>query len=72
MNIESVAIYSDADTEAPHVYEADYAFHVGESPFFRQVIYEKIEFLELCKNENIDAVHPGYGFLSENAEFAIN
>ena len=69
MNIESVAIYSDADQEAPHVFEADYAFYVGKSPssdsYLRQ---DKI--LELCKSENIDAVHPGYGFLSENAVFA--
>jgi len=70
MNIESVAIYSDADTEAPHVYEADYAFHIGESPSSDSYLRED-RILELCKKENIDAVHPGYGFLSENAEFAI-
>ena len=69
MNIESVAIYSDADAEAPHVYEADYAFHVGESPSSASYLRED-RILELCTNEKIDAVHPGYGFLSENAGFA--
>ncbi len=69
MGIESVAVYSDADREAPHVFEADFAFYIGESPssdsYLRQ---DKI--LALCKSENIDGVHPGYGFLSENADFA--
>jgi len=69
MGIESVAVYSDADREAPHVFEADVAFYIGESPssdsYLRQ---DKI--IALCKSENIDGVHPGYGFLSENADFA--
>ena len=69
MGIESVAIYSDADREAPHVFEADYAFYVGESPSSDSYL-RKDKIIALCKSENIDGVHPGYGFLSENSDFA--
>ncbi len=69
MNIKSVAIYSDADKEAPHVLEADQAFYVGESPSSESYLRQD-RIIEICKSEKIDGVHPGYGFLSENAEFA--
>ena len=69
MNIKSIAIYSDADKEAPHVLEADQAFYVGESPSSESYLRQD-RIIEICKSENIDGVHPGYGFLSENAEFA--
>ncbi len=69
MNIQSIAIYSDADKEAPHVLEADQAFYVGESPSSESYLRQD-RIIEICKNENIEGVHPGYGFLSENAEFA--
>ena len=69
MNIKSIAIYSDADKEAPHVLEADQAFYVCESPSSESYLRQD-RIIEICKSENIDGVHPGYGFLSENAEFA--
>ena len=69
MNIKSIAIYSDADKEAPHVLEADQAFYVGESPSSESYLRQD-RIIEICKSEKIDGVHPGYGFLSENAEFA--
>ncbi len=69
MNIKSIAIYSDADKGAPHVLEADQAFYVGESPSSESYLRQD-RIIEICKSEKIDGVHPGYGFLSENAEFA--
>ena len=69
MNIKSIAIYSDADKEAPHVLEAEQAFYVGESPSSESYLRQD-RIIEICKREKIDGVHPGYGFLSENAEFA--
>ena len=69
MNIKSIAIYSDADKEAPHVLEAEQAFYVGESPSSESYLRQD-RIIEICKSEKIDGVHPGYGFLSENAEFA--
>ena len=69
MGIESVAIYSDADADAPHVLEADHAVHVGESPSSESYLKQDI-ILAHCKKLGVDGVHPGYGFLSENATFA--
>lgn len=69
MGIECVAIYSDADKNAQHVKQADEAWYVGASP--AQESYLKAEtILEVAKKSGANAVHPGYGFLSENAEFA--
>jgi len=68
MNIASVAIYSDADANAPHVLEADEAVYVGASPSAESYLKEDV-ILEHCKNLNVDGIHPGYGFLSENANF---
>ena len=69
MNIQSVAIYSDADRKAPHVMEADEAFYVGKSPSNESYLnYQLI--LEKAKELKVDGIHPGYGFLSENADFA--
>ena len=69
MNIKSVAIYSDADTNAPHVLEADEAVYVGESPSSESYLKQDL-ILSICKELNVDGIHPGYGFLSENATFA--
>jgi pyruvate carboxylase subunit A len=69
MGLESVAIFSEADRNAPHVKIADYAFYIGESPSSESYLKgEKI--IDLAKKWNVDAIHPGYGFLSENAAFA--
>jgi len=69
MNITSVAIYSDADRNSPHVLEADEAVYVGESPSSESYLKQDL-ILEYCKELDVDAIHPGYGFLSENANFA--
>lgn len=69
LNIKSVAIYSDADANAPHVLEADEAVYVGASPSAESYLKQDV-ILEHCKKLNVDGIHPGYGFLSENAEFA--
>lgn len=69
MNIQSVAIYSDADRNAPHVLEADEAVYVGESPSSESYLKQDL-ILQICKELNVDGIHPGYGFLSENSAFA--
>jgi len=69
MGIASVAVYSEADREAPHVERADEAFLLG--PAVPAESYLKIErIIEVAKQSGADAVHPGYGFLAENADFA--
>jgi propionyl-CoA carboxylase alpha chain len=69
MNIQSVAIYSDADVNAPHVLEADEAVYVGKSPSAESYLQQDL-ILKICKDLGVDGIHPGYGFLSENAGFA--
>jgi geranyl-CoA carboxylase alpha subunit len=69
MGIETVAVYSDADRDALHVHEADTAVALGGTLSFES--YLRIEkLLQAASDSGADAVHPGYGFLSENAEFA--
>ncbi len=69
MGIETVAVYSDADREALHVSMADEAVHIGPAP--PRDSYLRIDrILESCRATGARAVHPGYGFLSENADFA--
>ena len=69
MNIETVAVYSDADRAALHVRAADRAVHIGNSPPGES--YLSIEaLLDVAKQTRADAIHPGYGFLAENAAFA--
>jgi propionyl-CoA carboxylase alpha chain len=68
MDIATVAIYSDADANAPHVLEADEAVHVGASPSAESYLRQDV-ILKACKDLGVDGIHPGYGFLSENAEF---
>lgn len=69
MGIASVAIYSDADRNAPHVHEADEAVYVGQSPSAESYLKQDV-ILQYCKELGVDGIHPGYGFLSENAGFA--
>jgi acetyl-CoA carboxylase biotin carboxylase subunit len=67
--IETVAVYSDVDRLAPHVQVADFAVHIGPAPAAQSyLVIEKI--VEACRKSGADAVHPGYGFLSENEDFA--
>ncbi len=68
MGIATVAVYSDADARAPHVRLADEAVHIGPSPAAESYLRpEKI--IAACKATGAEAVHPGYGFLSERASF---
>ena len=69
MGIKTVAVYSTADRNAPHVKFADEAVWIGESPSNQSYLLG-IKIIEVAKAINVDAIHPGYGFLSENAEFA--
>ena len=69
MGIRTVAIYSDADRLAKHVSMADEAYNVGPAPTAES--YLRIDrILEVIAESGADGVHPGYGFLSENAEFS--
>jgi len=69
MGIATVAVYSDADRHAPHVLEADEAVYLGASPSSESYLKQDL-ILDYCKQLNVDGIHPGYGFLSENAHFA--
>ncbi|QHL86325.1 acetyl-CoA carboxylase biotin carboxylase subunit [Nibribacter ruber] len=69
MGIKTVAIYSEADRQALHVRFADEAVCVGPPPSNQSYLRGDV-ILEVCKNLGVDAIHPGYGFLSENAGFA--
>ncbi|XP_007256840.3 methylcrotonoyl-CoA carboxylase subunit alpha, mitochondrial [Astyanax mexicanus] len=69
MGVRSVAVYSDADRHSMHVAMADEAYHIGAAPSQQSYLcMEKV--LEVAKKSSAQAVHPGYGFLSENTEFA--
>ncbi len=69
MGIKTVAIYSDADRNALHVRMADEAVHIGPSPASESyIVIEKV--MEAVRQTGAEAVHPGYGFLSENPRFA--
>jgi acetyl-CoA carboxylase biotin carboxylase subunit len=69
MGIKTVAVYSTIDRNAPHVKFADEAVWIGESPSNQSYLLgDKI--IEVAKELGVDAIHPGYGFLSENADFA--
>ena len=69
MGIRTIAVYSDADAKALHVRMADEAVHIGPSPALESyLVGERI--IEAAKATKAKAIHPGYGFLSENADFA--
>ena len=68
LGVLTVAVYSDADKNALHVEKADQAFHIGKAAVSES--YLKIDrIIEIAKNTGCQAIHPGYGFLSENPEF---
>ena len=68
MGIATVAVYSDADRNALHVKMADEAIHIGSSPSNESyLVIDKI--IQAALTTGAEAIHPGYGFLSENAEF---
>ena len=69
MGIESVAVFSDVDRKALHVRKADYAYHIGPATAGESYLnVDKI--LDVARRSGAEAIHPGYGFLSENARFA--
>jgi 3-methylcrotonyl-CoA carboxylase alpha subunit len=69
MNIRTIAVYSDADAKALHVRSADEAVHIGPSPA-RESYLVGANLIAAAKATGAEAIHPGYGFLSENADFA--
>ena len=69
MGIETVAVYSDADRNALHVKMADEAVHIGPPPANESyIVIDKV--MDAIRRSGAEAVHPGYGFLSENSRFA--
>ena len=71
MGIRTVAVYSDADQFAQHVIQADEAFHIG-GPRPADSYLRGDAIIEIARRSGAQAIHPGYGFLSENGQFAAN
>lgn len=69
MNIETVAVFSDADRHSLHVRSADEAYYIGPAPS-RDSYLSIDKIIEVAKRSKAEAIHPGYGFLAENSEFA--
>ena len=69
MGYRTVAVFSDADRQALHVQCADEAVHIGAAPVGESYL-NSTKLIAAAKRAGADAVHPGYGFLSENADFA--
>ncbi|MFT4885565.1 MAG: acetyl-CoA/propionyl-CoA carboxylase biotin carboxyl carrier protein [Natronomonas sp.] len=69
LGIDTVAVYSDADRNAGHVDYADEAYNVGPAPASESYL-DQATIIETAQQAGADAIHPGYGFLAENAEFA--
>ena len=68
MGIKTVAIYSEADRDSKHVQLADQAFCVGPAPSAESYL-QADKIIQICMDNQVDGIHPGYGFLSENAGF---
>ena len=71
LGLQSIAVYSDIDRNSKHVREADESIHIGGSKAQESYLLTK-KIIEVAKKLKADAIHPGYGFMAENAEFAQN
>ncbi len=69
LGLRTIAVYSDADADARHVALADEAWHIGPAPAAQSYLQAET-LLEVARKSGAEAIHPGYGFLAENAEFA--
>jgi len=69
MGIKTVAVFSEADRHAPHVRYADEAVCIGEATSSKSYLLGDV-IIDVAKKLHVDGIHPGYGFLSENADFA--
>ncbi|BGP19180.1 hypothetical protein JCM10213v2_007267 [Rhodosporidiobolus nylandii] len=69
LGIRTVAVFSEVDKNALHVQEADEAYYIGRAPSAESYLNME-KYIDICKKSGAQAVHPGYGFLSENADFA--
>jgi acetyl-CoA carboxylase biotin carboxylase subunit len=69
MGIRSIAVFSDADRDAPHVFAADTAYRLGPAPASQSYL-DAAKVIETARAAGADAIHPGYGFLAESADFA--
>ncbi|MCA0990122.1 acetyl-CoA carboxylase biotin carboxylase subunit [Pseudalkalibacillus hwajinpoensis] len=68
LGLETVAVYSSADKDLPYVKQATVAYEIGDPPAAKSYLNQD-KILRVASEENVDAIHPGYGFLSENAAF---
>src|SRR5699024_11782909 len=70
LDIDTVAVYSEEDSNALHSYKADESYLVGEGKKPIDAYLDIEDIIDLAKQVGVDAIHPGYGFLSENIDFA--